>query len=64
MEWMPLIRVDGMRSTGPVNSMLFIRLSTSDTRGRLHMGRMERVEDQTLVTNCLPPHAFSLLEQV
>ena len=32
MEWMPLIRVDGMRSTGPANSMFFIRLSTSDTR--------------------------------
>ena len=32
MEWMPSIRVDGTRSTGPVNSMFFIRLSTSDTR--------------------------------
>ena len=32
MEWMPLINVDGMRSTGLVNSIFFIRLSTSDTR--------------------------------
>ena len=32
MEWIPLISADGMRSTGPANSMFFIRLSTSDTR--------------------------------
>ena len=32
MEWMLLIVVDGMRSTGPANSMFFIRDSTSGTR--------------------------------
>jgi hypothetical protein len=90
-----------MRSTGPANSMFFIRLSTSDTRVAAStrarfaprqkwaplppnakcglglrvtskrsgsakwasslVGRMERVEDQTLVTNCLLALAFSLL---